>query len=296
MKSMENVEELRRRLMDIERDFCNTREIENDPVSLILKFIDPGDREIVAFLTAVFSYGNVKQIQKSLETIFLFLGPHPAKTIQASTGSHWKRQIPRQFRHRFNGADDLGLLLTWLGEALRQSGSLKNFFYVGLRENKEMGEILEDFIQRLTSLPGEPFKKPKSKGALFFLPRPSGGSACKRLLLFLRWVSGVGPMDLNLWTDFPRELLLIPVDTHVLRISKHLGLTKRKDNSWRTAQEITEKLKLLDSKDPTRFDFALCHMGISKQCPSRVDRKICDQCGMNSLCVTYNRRRATSLR
>ena len=98
-------------------------------------------------------------------------------------------------------------------------------------------------------------------------------------------------MDLNIWSRVPKDKLLIPVDTHVLRISRHLGLTRRKDNSWRTSQEITAALKLLDPADPTRFDFALCHLGISRECPSRYDIKVCSKCRMNSLCVTYAKRR-----
>jgi uncharacterized protein (TIGR02757 family) len=97
-------------------------------------------------------------------------------------------------------------------------------------------------------------------------------------------------MDLGLWKNIPKHILLIPVDTHVLRISRHLGLTKRKDNSWRTAQEITDKLKTLDPRDPTRFDFALCHLGISQECPSRFKLSVCGHCRMNDLCLTYSKK------
>jgi uncharacterized protein (TIGR02757 family) len=107
-------------------------------------------------------------------------------------------------------------------------------------------------------------------------------------MLFFRWVIGSGPMDLHLWKRIPPRLLLIPLDTHVLRISRHLGFTRRKDNSWRTATEITQVLKKLDPENPTRFDFALCHLGISKECPSQLHRKVCNLCRMRDLCVTYS--------
>jgi uncharacterized protein (TIGR02757 family) len=286
--NFERIGRLRKSLEAVDRSFHETLEINRDPVSLVLEFQNPLDREVTALIAAVFAYGNVRQIQNTLRQVFRILGPEPAQTIRLSTGSDWKKRIPPTFKHRFNTAEDLGILLTWMGEALRRASTLEEFFMAGLNtKDEDLAPLLEDFVERLTSLPCSPFKRPKSKGALFFFPRPSSGSACKRLLLFLRWVAGQGPMDVGVWKSFPRSLLLIPVDTHVLRISRHLGMTKRNDNSWRTAVEITNCLKLLDPTDPTRFDFALCHLGISKECPSRFAVKICERCRMNDLCVTY---------
>jgi uncharacterized protein (TIGR02757 family) len=294
-----DIVELRARLESIQGKFDVAGQIQNDPISLVMKFADAADREVTALIAAVFAYGNVKQIQATLHRVFSFLGEHPAKTLKNSSGFDWKSRIPRDFKHRFNTADDLGLLLTWLGEALRQSGTLENFFWAQPHSSNvsatdsglTIGSQLDSFLARLTNLPAAPYKIPKSKGAKFFFPRPSDKSACKRPLLFLRWVAGGGPMDLHLWKNFPRELLVIPLDTHVLRISRHLGLTRRKDNSWRTAVEVTQALKQLDPRDPTRFDFALCHLGISQECPSRFNARICPTCRMNDLCQTYSRSR-----
>jgi uncharacterized protein (TIGR02757 family) len=281
--------QIRKKLEDVERDFDRSREIQNDPVSEIFAYGEPLDKEVAAFIAAVFSYGNVKQIQRTLGVVFSLLGDSPAKKLRSSSGSYWKKTIPSSFKHRFNTAEDLGCLLTWLGEALRIEPSLELFFVNSQPQKKitDVASALENFIDRMTRLPSAPFIPPPTKGVHFFLTRPSGKSACKRLLLFLRWVAGSGPMDLHLWKDFPKEMLLIPVDTHVLRIAKHLGFTKRKDNSWKTAEEITEVLKLMDPRDPARFDFALCHLGISQECPSRFNKRVCPQCRMNDVCVTY---------
>ena len=280
------------RLDSVQSQFNLSQEGHNDPISMVLVYKDPGDREVAAFVAAVFSYGNVPQIQKTLGTIFEILGPTPVQNLKNSDGNHWKKVIPTQFKHRFNDAKDLGCLLTWLGQALRSHKSLEDFFLACQPSPniEDIGVALENFIDGLTAFDGRPFKPAKTKGVHFFLTRPSNKSACKRLLLFLRWVVGTGPMDLALWTKIRKDILLIPVDTHVLRISKHLGFTKRKDNSWKTAQEITSQLKLLDAKDPTRYDFALCHIGISKECPSRFNKIVCTRCRMNDLCLTYARR------
>ncbi len=285
--------QIRQRLDDIQKDFHSVQEIKNDPVTMVLDFKSPVDREVAGFIAAAFSYGNVKQIQQTLKTVFEIIGPTPASTLKKGDGPFWKKTIPTNFKHRFNTADDLGCLLTWLGEALRQNETLEDFFLA--QNSKEpitdIGVALENFINGLTKLNSAPYKPKKTKGVHFFLTRPSNKSACKRLLLFLRWVTGDGPMDLGLWKRLSPSLLLIPVDTHVLRVSRHLGFTKRKDNSWRTAQEITNVLKIMDPKDPTRFDFAICHLGISKECPSRFSLKVCPKCRMNDVCVTYAKRR-----
>ena len=86
----------------------------------------------------------------------------------------------------------------------------------------------------------------------------------------------------------PAELI-IPVDTHVQRIARNLRLTRRKDASLRTAREITEALAVIDPADPVRFDFALCHLGISKDCPSRRDEQKCARCVVRTVCRHWNR-------
>jgi uncharacterized protein (TIGR02757 family) len=285
-----NFEQLRLRLDHVASDFDRTREISNDPISHVMAFKEPQDREVGAFIAAVFSYGNVKQIQATLKKIFALLGARPALKLHDSDGKYWRKVIPKTFRHRFNSAEDLGCFLTWIGEALRSHGNLENFFLSQNKNLTEIGQGLENFIEAFTNLPCKPYAPQKQRGVYFLLSRPSKKSACKRLLLFLRWVVGTGSMDLGLWKNIPKHILLIPVDTHVLRISRHLGLTKRKDNSWRTAQEITDKLKTLDPRDPTRFDFALCHLGISQECPSRFKLSVCGHCRMNDLCLTYSKK------
>src|SRR5258708_6287097 len=108
------------RLEKVQSDFHSTKQIENDPISLVLAFNSPPDREVAAFIAAVFSYGNVKQIQRTLGSIFTLLGESPANLLRQSHGNDWKERIPKHFKHRFNTAIDLGCLLTWLGEALRR--------------------------------------------------------------------------------------------------------------------------------------------------------------------------------
>lgn len=103
-------------------------------------------------------------------------------------------------------------------------------------------------------------------------PLPEKGSACKRMNLFLRWMVRKDELDFGLWTclsgrqdEIPTSKLIIPVDTHIARICKQLKLTKKKNVSWKMAEEITNNLKKFDPNDPVKYDFALCHIGMRKQ-------------------------------
>jgi uncharacterized protein (TIGR02757 family) len=90
-------------------------------------------------------------------------------------------------------------------------------------------------------------------------------------------------VDLGLARLSP-SALVIPLDTHVHRIARNLALTDRADASLRTAIEITDALARLDAEDPVRFDFAICHLGVSRQCPSRRDRSLCERCALRDVC------------
>lgn len=282
---------LEKHLRQVEHQLMQSNQIANDPLSRVLKFNTNADRDVVGFIASALAYGNVKQILKSVDTALSYLGPYPSEKLKNSDGYIWKKEIPNTFKHRFNTANDLRILYTWLGIALRESDTLENFFFNSKNNAPALpmgtAYLLENFIERMTKLPCTPYKKPKSKGVLFFFSRPSQKSSCKRLLLFLRWMAGSGPAALGHWTRLHRSQLIIPVDTHVLRISKNLGLTKRKTADWTTAAEITNQLKKINPDDPTRYDFALCHMGISKACPSKLKPSICRNCQINSLCLNY---------
>ncbi|MEM6929588.1 MAG: DUF2400 family protein, partial [Myxococcota bacterium] len=123
------------------------------------------------------------------------------------------------------------------------------------------------------------------RGLRMFLPRPSDGSATKRWWMILRWlVRRPDGVDRGLWTSRAPSELVIPLDTHVLRIARYVGLTARKDGSLRTALEITAGLRAIDPDDPVRFDFALAHLGISGGCKGRPD-PVCRPCPLRGLCT-----------
>jgi uncharacterized protein (TIGR02757 family) len=100
---------------------------------------------------------------------------------------------------------------------------------------------------------------------LYLIPSPDNGSACKRLNLFFKWMIRNDNIDTGLWqTDFKflKPYLIIPLDTHILRCAYNSGMTNKKNNTWNTAERITDYLKKIDYKDPLKYDFAICHTGI----------------------------------
>ena len=123
------------------------------------------------------------------------------------------------------------------------------------------------------------------------LPDSRGASGSKRLLLYLRWmIRPADGVDLGLWTSVvdPR-LLLCPVDTHIYKLGRNLGFTSRKDLSWTTAEEITRALARFDPSDPVKYDFALCHFGMSGTCPLHRKAVTCRGCRLLAVCNTGQR-------
>ncbi|HZN92334.1 MAG TPA: DUF2400 family protein [Myxococcales bacterium] len=124
-----------------------------------------------------------------------------------------------------------------------------------------------------------------------------GGGAAKRLNLYLRWmVRGPDEVDFGIWTRVSPARLVIPLDTHIHRMARHLGLTRRKTAGWKTAEEITAALRRIDPADPVKYDFALCHFGMSGACPLKPARAVCEGCALLPACRTGRRMTARSAR
>ena len=246
----------------------DARFLDSDPVGIVRRFDDPEDREIVALLAAGLAYGRVASIRASLESLLARIGPHPARFVAAFDAARDAGRFDG-FVHRFTRGRDIALLLHLVRQAQDLGGSLEAFFVEGdaNRQTPTLGPALDAFGARLFALDARPFtpdgKIPRGDGARWLLPVPVGGSACKRSCLFLRWM--VRPddgVDCGLWTRVSPSRLVLPLDTHLLRVVRALGWTRRKSAGWPMALEVTARLRSLDPADPTRFDFALCRLGI----------------------------------
>jgi len=254
-------------LEDLRRRY-DARFLDSDPVGIVRRFDDPEDREIVALVAAGLAYGRVASIRASVEAVVARMGPRPARFVEAFEP---ERDAVRfdGFVHRFTRGRDVALLLHLVRQARERSGSLESFFLEGDADpaTPTLGPALDAFGRRLFALDARPFVRkgtvPRGHGARWLLPVPGGGSACKRSCLFLRWmVRADDGVDCGLWRRVSAARLVLPLDTHLLRVVRALGWTRRKTASWRMALQVTERLRRIDPSDPTRFDFALCRLGI----------------------------------
>ena len=260
--------------------------VRGDPVELPHRYRQPADIEVAALLCAALAYGRVDLFKPRLARLLRALGGSPAATARDSTPLQLLRRT-RGFSYRMTDARDVACLLYGAGAILRAQGSLGACFSRHFQKSGSVREALSSFVDDLCAPDFTPItgRREPSRRLKHLLPHPRRGSACKRLNLFLRWmVRGPDGVDFGLWRDIPQNELVVPLDTHVHRIGRFIGLTRRKDLSWKTAQDVTRKLRLLDDADPVRYDFALSHLGISGTCAARRDRRRCAGCPLKPIC------------
>jgi uncharacterized protein (TIGR02757 family) len=258
-----------------------------DPVEFPHRYSDPRDIEVSALLAAALAYGRADLFRPKVDALLKRMGPSPAAFVRA-LDVPGARALLSGFVYRFNVGTDVAVLLLGMGRALREHGSLEALFVQGLESAGTLHGALGAFTTALRRVPMEPLRAAlgPERGLHHLLPSPLGPGAAKRLNLFLRWmVRGPDEVDFGIWKRVPPSRLVIPLDTHIGRISQYLGLTRRKDLTWRTAEEVTASLRALDAEDPVRYDFALCHYGMSGACPARPVPGNCGRCPLLPACT-----------
>lgn len=197
-------------------------------------------------------------------------------------------------RYRWIGGGELALLARALGDVLDQHCSLQAaFLHHDRPAQPTVAPGLEGLVGALRTAASRAARlstwTAAPRGLRYLLPAPSSGSACKRWCMFLRWMvrrpgPGAAGVDFGLWRAVSPARLVMPVDTHVHRITRLMGLTARASPSWRMACELTEALRQLSPDDPLRHDFALAHLGISGHCRARWSVEACPACSLRPVC------------
>jgi uncharacterized protein (TIGR02757 family) len=263
-----------------------------DPVHRVRPFADSADREIAGFCASALAFGRVASVLNSIDTLFRIVGSRPAAFVRAFDPSAPHPEL-RRMVHRWTRGEDLAALLWILRQMLERAGSIEAFFLEGFdAAHEDIGPALDSFSTRALALDVRRAygRVPRRPGVCYFFPRPSAGSACKRLNLFLRWMARRDAVDLGVWTRVPASKLVVPLDTHVIRLGRCLRLTRYTSPGWRMAADITRSLRRLNPEDPIRFDFSLCHVGMMNACGygrSQGDR----QCPLRGVCHPRVRRR-----
>ena len=275
----------------------NREESAADPIHLVRPFERSDDREIAGFCAAALAFGRVASVINSITTLFAIMGPHPAEYVRRFDPAAPHPEL-RAMVHRWIRGVDVAALLWILRQMLERSGSIEAFFVEGLAgEHEDVGPALDSFSTRALALDVRRVygRLPRRAGVCYFFPRPSGGSACKRLNLFLRWMVRSDEIDLGVWTRVPAAKLIVPLDTHVIRLGHCLRLTTYASAGWRMAADITRSLRALDRDDPVRFDFSICHVGMMNAC-GYGRRQGDSQCPLKGLCRPRVRASASSSR
>ena len=256
--------------------------IASDPIEYVRRYAERDDAELVALIASSVAFGNVKALRAKLADALRRIGPSPARAADDAAAIEARLST---WVHRVYRGDDLARLVIGARRVQRASGSLGARLASELREcDGALREALARLVDAIRTEGG--LDRSPTRGARHLLPDPRASSGCKRLLLFLRWmVRGPDGVDLGLWrAHLDASRLLVPVDVHIHKLARNLGLTQRATPSWRTTEEITDALRRFDADDPVRFDFALCHMGMLRRCPSRRDATKCEGCPVKPVC------------
>jgi uncharacterized protein (TIGR02757 family) len=264
----------------------NREDAAADPIQIVRRYAKRDDQEVVGFCAAALAFGRVASVLNTVETLARVLGPAPAAYVRGFDPAAPHPEL-RAMVHRWTRGVDIVALLWLLRQMIDRAGSLEGFFLEGYDPAAEdIGGALDSFSRRALALDLKAAygrRIATRTGVGYFFPRPSAGSGCKRLNLFLRWMVRRDEVDLGAWPSVSPSKLIVPLDTHVIRLGRCLRLTRYTSPGWRMAAEITQSLRAIDPADPVRFDFSLCHVGMMNACG--FGRRQGDaQCPLKGMC------------
>lgn len=225
--------------------------ISPDPLQFVHLYKDNADKEITALIASSFAYGNVKQIIKTVDKILSILGPSP-KSFIVNTDRAEMEKLFSGFKYRFTVEEELVNLLCAIKAVLKEYGSLENMFLSFYEPGKDYLAAQRAFAAKLRS-----FGKIDT-----LMPNPAKNSALKRLNLCLRWCIRRDEVDPGCWSKIPASRLIVPLDVHMHRVARMLGLTKRNQADMKTAVDISASFAKLCPEDPVKYDFCLTRFGI----------------------------------
>jgi len=228
--------------------------IESDPIQLPHRYNSEEDIELVGFISSLFAFGSRKVFIKKLDFLFDKMQGMPVNYIKSGDFGELK-----DFQYRFAKDVDIIGILTILNKLYTESKGLKELFNYGYSEGKTIIKMLKIFTDYFYANAD----KTVQSGFYFMLANPDNKGAMKRLNMYLRWMVRKSVVDFGIWDFVPKSELLIPLDTHVAKISREMNLLTRKSNDFNAVLELTNKLREFDPKDPVKYDFAIYAKGIN---------------------------------
>ena len=235
-------------------EYENEDFIKDDPIRFPNRFKKKEDIEIAGFMASLVAYGRRDVFIRKLDNLFELAENEPYNFI-----TNFEPEILGDFNYRFGKTKDFAQIFTVMKELYQKDGGLEELFKYGYEnpfEGNMFVPVTDYFYSRVENA---------DQGFYFMIPNPRNGGAMKRMCMFLRWMVRKGPVDFGIWNFMPASDLLIPLDVHVARISREMGLLKRSSNDFKAVLELTENLKKLDPNDPVKYDFAMFGYGVNKK-------------------------------
>ncbi len=226
--------------------------IKDDPIQFPHKFSNKKDIELAGFIASLLAYGSREQFIKKLNQLFEIANQEPLNFIQ-----NFDSKIIGDFNYRFGKPNDFIAIFEILKELYNTTEGLEELFTYGKQQDKIFETVVDYFYSRAPQNVGQ--------GFYHMIPNPHNGGAMKRMCMYLRWMVRKGPVDLGVWNFITPAELYIPLDVHVGRISRQLGLLNRKANDFKSVIELTNKLKEFCPEDPIKYDFALFGYGVNNK-------------------------------
>lgn len=223
--------------------------IKDDPIQFIHHGKCKEESELLGFVASLFAYGNRKIFIKKLNEIF-------SKADGDFTGfvKNWDFSSLQGIEYRFSKENDIIPIFQILSKLYNESNGLEELFDYSFNSGNFLQTVVDYFYSNA----------PKTVGQGFYhmIPNPQNGGTMKRMNMFLRWMVRKPPVDLGIWQFMQPKDLLIPLDVHVARVSREMGLLQRKSNDFKAVIELTEKLKEFCPEDPVKYDFAMFAFGV----------------------------------
>jgi uncharacterized protein (TIGR02757 family) len=262
-----------------------------DPVQIVRRYPLVANCEIIAFVASGLAFGRVASVMASVEAVCDVLGPSPAEFVRRFEPARDGEPL-LGLVHRWTRGPDFVALLWVLRCLVEEYGTIEAAVAASADPSAvHLGPALDAFSTRARAIDLRPAygrRVPPNPGAYYFFARPSTGSACKRLNLFLRWMTRRDEVDPGGWTRIPTRQLVVPLDTHTIRVGKCLGFTRRASPGWLMALDITERLRQIDPDDPVRYDFSLCHLSMMGACGWQTPRGA-SECPLRGVCRPHQR-------
>lgn len=227
--------------------------IKDDPVRFIHRYKDKNDIELAGFISSLLAYGSRKQFIKKLDDLFV----NVAQDEPYNFILNYESGIIKDFNYRFGKPVDFDCIFKILKELYNTSSGLEELFAHGYNQNKMFECVVDYFYSRADKNVGQ--------GFYHMIPNPANGGAMKRMCMYLRWMVRKSCVDKGIWNFITPAQLYIPLDVHVGRISRQLGLLHRNANDFKAVIELTQKLKEFDADDPVKYDFALFGYGVNQE-------------------------------